>query len=93
MRSLLTWVRNRDCIGTVLNYVAKKQETVSIKEITAVDLVQEALEKARDKCESVVRLNHGLRNIRLNYVKRIWSRTDCSRWRNMSLLSREVWKD
>ena len=54
----------------VLNYVAKEKETVSIKEITAVDLVQEALEKARDKCESVVKVNHGLRHIRLNYVQK-----------------------
>jgi len=54
----------------ILNYMAKEEETVSIKEITAVDLVQEALEKTRNKCESVIKLNHRLRLIRLNYVQK-----------------------
>ncbi len=54
----------------LLGYVATQEGRVSIQEIMAVDLVQEALEKAKSKCDCVVRENVGLQKIQFKYEQR-----------------------
>jgi ubiquinone/menaquinone biosynthesis C-methylase UbiE/pimeloyl-ACP methyl ester carboxylesterase len=53
----------------LLKYVAEQGEKVSIVEIIAVDLVQEALAKTREKCERVAENNSNLKEISFRFVQ------------------------
>ncbi|MFI5367720.1 MAG: PilZ domain-containing protein [Spirochaetia bacterium] len=54
----------------LLDFIARNGEQISAREITAVDLVPDALDKTRAKCEKIVEKNPGLRNISFRYVQK-----------------------
>ena len=54
----------------LLEFVAREEDDVSVKEITAVDLVQDALDKTRNKCEAVLAMNPRLAGIKFRYLQK-----------------------
>ena len=57
-------------LEALLKFIAEAGERISVREITAVDLVPDALEKARAKCEEVLASNARLRGISFRYVQK-----------------------
>jgi ubiquinone/menaquinone biosynthesis C-methylase UbiE len=53
----------------LLDRLAQSDQPLSGCEITAVDLVQEALDKARQKCDRLLEANPPLRVLRLNFIQ------------------------
>ena len=54
----------------LLDFIARGGEKISVREITAVDLVPDALDKTRAKCEKIIERNPGLRDIHFQYVQK-----------------------
>jgi ubiquinone/menaquinone biosynthesis C-methylase UbiE len=54
----------------LLHFIARDEEQISVREITAVDLVPDALDKTRAKCEGLMALHPGLRQISFHYVQK-----------------------
>ena len=54
----------------LLDFIARGGEQISVREMTAVDLVPDALDKTRTKCEETVERNPGLRGISFRYVQK-----------------------
>ncbi|MGD0726090.1 MAG: PilZ domain-containing protein [Spirochaetia bacterium] len=54
----------------LLDFIARAGEQISVREITAVDLVPDALDKTRAKCEKSVVKNPGLRDVSFRYVQK-----------------------
>ena len=53
----------------LLDFVAHEGDAATVRQITAVDLVQDALDKARVKCEEAVAANPGLQGISFRYLQ------------------------
>ena len=54
----------------LLEFVSRERGQVSAREITAVDLVADALDKTRAKCERILQGNPGLGDISFRYVQK-----------------------
>ncbi|MGA2379192.1 MAG: PilZ domain-containing protein [Spirochaetia bacterium] len=54
----------------LLDFISREGDKVSVREITAVDLVQDALDKTRAKCERALASNPGLGEISVRYVQK-----------------------
>ncbi len=57
-------------LEALLDFIAEAGGRISAKEITAVDLVPDALDKARQKCEDALALNPRLRGIHFQYAQK-----------------------
>lgn len=53
----------------LLDFIAQEAAQITVSEITAVDLVQDALDKTKAKCERAVAANPGLGGITFRYVQ------------------------
>ncbi len=54
----------------LLDFIARGGKRISVREITAVDLVQDALDKTKAKCEKAVAGNPGLADISFRFVQK-----------------------
>jgi ubiquinone/menaquinone biosynthesis C-methylase UbiE len=54
----------------LLDHIAREGERVSVREITAVDLVQDALDKTRAKCERALSSNPRLGSISFRFLQK-----------------------
>ena len=54
----------------LLRLIANEGKRVSVREIVAVDLVQDTLEKTKEKCTRALSLNPGLRDMKIQYVQK-----------------------
>ncbi len=54
----------------LLDFIAGREERTSVREITAIDLIPDALDRTRAKCERIVARHPGLAEIGFRYVQK-----------------------